>query len=119
MIEELLQSDTICRELTELQMQMVYCMGTERDATKIQQEIIPDILKNKPLHIKPEALEEEDIEEMIHPEEFDDKMQKMEESFGRMVDMQKQGSDVFFGGFSQMKRFDFFRDMSNWFVPFL
>ena len=68
MIEELLQSDTICRELTELQMQMVYCMGTERDATKIQQEIIPDILKNKPLHIKPEALEEEDIEEMIHPE---------------------------------------------------
>lgn len=118
MIEELLQSDTICRELTELQMQMVYCMGTERDATKIQQEIIPDILKNKPLHIKPEALEEEDIEEMIHPEEFDDKMQKMEESFGRMVDMQKQGSDVFFSGFSQMKRFDFFRDMSNWFVPF-
>lgn len=76
MIEELLQSDTICRELTELQMQMVYCMGTERDATKIQQEIIPDILKNKPLHIKPEALEEEDIEEMIHPEEFDDKCRR-------------------------------------------
>ena len=35
-----------------------------------------------------------------------------------MQDMQKQGSDIYFGGFSQMKRFPFFRDAINWFVPF-
>jgi tetratricopeptide (TPR) repeat protein len=35
-----------------------------------------------------------------------------------MIDMQKQGSDIYFGGFSQMKRFPFFRDAINWFVPF-
>ncbi len=119
-IQELLQSEAVCRELAELQMQMVYCMGAERDATEIQQEIMPDILNNKPLHIKPQMFDEDeqDIEELIHPEEFDERMQKMEDSFQRMVDMQQQGSDVFFGGFSQMKRFDFFREIANWFVPF-
>ena len=42
----------------------------------------------------------------------------MEASFQRMVNMQKQGSDIYFGGFSQMKRFSFFNELSNWFVPF-
>ena len=35
-----------------------------------------------------------------------------------MMDMQKKGSDIYFGGFSQMKRFPFFYDISNWFTPF-
>ena len=35
-----------------------------------------------------------------------------------MVNMQKQGADVFFDGFSQMKSFDFFNTASNWFVPY-
>ena len=35
-----------------------------------------------------------------------------------MIDMQKQGSDVYFGGFSQMKRYPFFNEISNWFTPF-
>ncbi len=119
-IRELLQSEAVCRELAELQMQMVYCMGAERDATEIRQDIMPDLLNGQALHIRPQMLDEDDIDlqELIHPEEFDERMQKMEESFRRMVDMQQQGSDVFFGGFSQMKRFDFFREVANWFVPF-
>ena len=32
--------------------------------------------------------------------------------------MQKNGSDIFFSGFSQMKRIPFFRKYVNWFVPF-
>ena len=42
----------------------------------------------------------------------------MEESFQKMAEMQKQGTDIYFGGFSQMKRFPFFNELSNWFVPF-
>jgi hypothetical protein len=38
--------------------------------------------------------------------------------FSRFSDMEKQGSDIYFGGFSQMKRFPFFYTLSNWFVPF-
>ena len=36
----------------------------------------------------------------------------------RMMDMQKQGVDVFYHGFSQIKRYPFFYDISNWLVPF-
>lgn len=32
--------------------------------------------------------------------------------------MQKAGSDIYFGGFSQMKRFPFFYHAANWFCPF-
>ena len=32
--------------------------------------------------------------------------------------MQTQASDIYLGGVSQMKRFPFFRDAINWFVPF-
>ena len=35
-----------------------------------------------------------------------------------MAEMQRQGSDIYFGGFSQMKRYSFFSQLSNWFVPF-
>ena len=45
-------------------------------------------------------------------------MEQLEEKVRKMMDMQKQGSDIYFGGFSQMKRFPFFSDMVNWFTPF-
>ena len=45
-------------------------------------------------------------------------MEKLEASMKRMNDMQRQGSDVYFGGFSQMKRFPFFSVVANWFMPF-
>ena len=42
----------------------------------------------------------------------------MERSIRKMMDMRRQGADIYFGGFSQMKRFSFFYTLSNWFVPF-
>ena len=32
--------------------------------------------------------------------------------------MQRQGADIYFGGFSRMKRFGFFYTLANWFMPF-
>ena len=45
-------------------------------------------------------------------------MEQMEEKVRKMMDMQKQGSDIYSGGFRQMKQFPFFYDMVNWFTPF-
>ena len=39
-------------------------------------------------------------------------------SYQKIINMQKQGSDIYFGGFSQMKRFPFFNEMVNWFFSF-
>mgnify|MGYP000804419536 CR=1 FL=1 len=45
-------------------------------------------------------------------------MEKMEQTFKKMQDMQREGADVFFGGFAQMKRFSFFNELINWFLPY-
>lgn len=36
-----------------------------------------------------------------------------------MMDMREKGVDIYFSGFSQMKRFPFFSSLVNWFVPFI
>ena len=121
LILSLLSSKKVCEELTELQMQLVYCLNAEKDTHTIQQEIMPDIIKNNNLKINQfmiEEREEDPMEEILHPEASEERMEKLEATFGRMMDMQKQGSDIYFGGFSQMKRFPFFYDISNWLMPF-
>lgn len=114
--------DKTCRdELTELQIQLYYCLDAENDERKIREEIMPDIMSGSRVRVTKHGLEEMDddtLEDILHPDTAERNMEKMEQSVQRMVDMQKQGSDIYFAGFSQMKRFPFFNDLSNWFVPF-
>lgn len=120
-IADLLQSEQVCNELTELQMQLVYTLNAEKDTTTIQQEIMPDLIKHNNMRITRNGLEElpdDPMEDILHPDAEEQRMEKLEATFQRMMDMQRQGADIYFGGFSQMKRFPFFYDMSNWLVPF-
>lgn len=121
LVAELLQSKRVCRELTELQMQLVYTLDAEKDTTTIRDEIMPDLMKNNNFRITQDGIEEvedDPMEDILHPDAAEQRMERLEASFQRMMDMQKQGADIYFGGFSQMKRFPFFYDMSNWLVPF-
>ncbi len=118
---ELLKSPKACRELTELQMQMVYALNAEKDTSTIQKEIIPDLMKDSSFrmtHNGIEEVKEDPLEDVLNPDASEQRMERLEESFNRMKNMQKEGVDIYFGGFSQMKRFPFFYDISNWFVPF-
>ena len=120
-VSELLVDEQCVQELIELQLQMILCMETEADRHKIQEEILPEIMKNNQFKITPNGIEEREedtLEEILHPEASERRMEKLEESLQKMADMHKAGSDIYFGGFAQMKFFDFFKDMSNWFVPF-
>ena len=111
----------VCDELTELQMQLVFCFKAEKDTSTIRQEIMPDLLKNNSFRVTRKGLEEMDedpMEDILNPGASEKRMEQVEASFQRMIDMQKQGSDIFFGGFSQMKRFPFFYDICNWLIPF-
>lgn len=121
MVTQLCEDEHCCQELVELQMQMIYCMDAEADTRRIQDEIMPDLLKNSHVKITRDGIvdaEEDSLEDILHPDAAEQNMEKMEESIKKMADMQKQGSDIYFGGFSQMKRFPFFSDVSNWLVPF-
>ena len=120
-VEKLLEDEMVCQELVELEQQIYFCMNAEKDNQTLQQEIIPELLNNSNFRVTRngiEEIEEDSMEDILHPDAEERRMEKVEESYRRMQDMQKQGSDIYFGGFSQMKRFPFFRDAINWFVPF-
>ena len=118
---ELLEDEAVCQELVELQQQIIFCINAEKDTQTIQHEIMPDLLKNNNFRVTRqgiEEIEETPLDDILHPDAEEKRMEQVEESFRRMQNMQKQGSDIYFGGFSQMKRFPFFRDSINWLVPF-
>lgn len=122
LVEELLKSKRVCAELTELQIQMIYAMDAEADTNTINREIIPDFLENNSrLRVTKDGIEEmEDnaLEDVLNPDAAEQRMEKLEQSYQRMIDMQRKGADIFYGSFSQIKRYPFFYDISNWFVPF-
>ena len=120
-INTLCQDEQTCRELVELQMQMFYCMNADADNEKLQKDIIPNLMKGSNISISRAGIvekEEDEVDEMLNPGAADQAMEEMERNFNQMMNMQKAGSDIYFGGFSQMKRFAFFATLSNWFVPF-
>ena len=121
LIEQTLQNPNYMKELIELQKQVFYCMSADEDRNTIEKEIMPELLKNQQKmqqRDEQELTEESLLDDILHPDAEEQEIEKLESSFRRMIDMQKQGSDVYFGGFSQMKRFPFFNEISNWFTPF-
>lgn len=120
-IQEFLNDKSIKRELYELQIQMVYCRNAKRDNEKLQRDIMPTLLRNQSFEINGFEIrekEENTIEDILNPDAADQKMEEMEKSIRKMMDMRDQGVDIYFGGFSQMKRFSFFYTLPNWFIPF-
>jgi len=120
-IGHLLETEEVCKELTALQQQIYLCLNAEKDNETIQHEILPGLLNNSNFRVTRngiEEVEEDPMEDILHPDAEERRMEEMEENYRKMQDMQKQGSDIYFGGFSQMKRFTFFKDAMNWFVPF-
>ena len=122
LVDEMLEDENCCRELTELQELLIYCVNTEKDQITIQNEIMPELLNNQEFHIARNSVderEEEILRDIMNPEEFDQKMENLENNFRKMMELRQQGTDIYFGGFSQMKHFPFFDDLSNWFMPFI
>lgn len=120
-IREYCGNDGNIQQLVELQKQLYFCLNAERDNEAIQKDIMPDIIKNSNLNITRFGIEEKDedtLQNILNPEAQEEAIDKVEQSFRKMVEMQKAGSDIYFGGFSQMKRFSFFFQTANWFAPF-
>lgn len=121
LVTRLIEHADVRQELQELQMQIVYCQNAERDNVRLRNDIMPTLLNNQNLEITRFGIKEkidDPMEDILHPDAADHKMEAIEESIRKMNDMRKQGVDIYFGGFSQMKRFPFFYTLSNWFMPF-
>lgn len=122
LVDQLLEDEACCQELVELQKQLIFCLDAERDHAILQNEIMPDLMKQPGgLRITRNGIEEapeDELNEILHPDEAEANLERIEASYQKIINMQKQGSDIYFGGFSQMKRFPFFNEMVNWFFSF-
>ncbi len=115
------EDEETMRQLSELQMQIFFCINAERDEAEIKRDIMPNLMKNKGFDITRHGIvekQEDPMQDILDPEASDRAMEELEKSFERMNEMQRNGSDIYFGGFSQMKRYPFFYTLCNWFCRF-
>ncbi len=109
------------KDVTEVFRQLLKSRDTERITRKMNDEIIPsmrNISGNISSIIKDrEGLDAESIEDMeqwqklVDDAGITDKMREMSE-------LQESGGDIMMTTFSHLKDFPFFREISNWFIPF-
>jgi len=111
------------RQVERILLQLLGSRETEKIKQKIQEEIIPEMIR-----ISPNIRNKFNIDHLMNPESDDDRnpewstlfddspglIDKMEE----MAQMQSEGADVFLASFGMFKRFPFFNELVNWFVPF-
>ena len=118
--EEIASDEKTNSDLFALQTQMVNCLNASRDQDIIKNEVLPDFISSKGApNIDIRIIEDPDeIEDFAEREEMEKKIEDMEDKVEKIVNMQKNGSDMYFGGFAMMKNIPFFNTLANWFCPF-
>jgi tetratricopeptide (TPR) repeat protein len=111
------------KNIEAIVIQFLKALETEKITKKIREEILPEMMKMK------STLEEKlDLEDILSSKNIDDENPEWETVFKDTPDLyhkieefsalQMEGSDVFLSAFAMLKRFPFFEEMSNWFLPF-
>ena len=95
---------------------------TEKITKRLTEEIIPEMMKLSPMIGKKIKLDEWMGESGL--DEKNPEWQKILDESGltdklqEFSNLQLEGADVFHSTFSNLKNYPFFREMSNWFLPF-
>lgn len=113
-----LHQKEVLAELVELQKQVVFCLSAEKDSQTVDNDIISNVPLNDYRDLIKDDSTDSSLNEILHPEQEEEKAEKLEQSVLNMMKMEKAGSDIYFGGFSKMKNFAFFHRLSNWFIPY-
>lgn len=107
------------KDLFNIQMQILNCGETERINKFMNEEFLPEMMKNPLLKRDKIGLDSITSEDSYNPEwekwiESKDIKNKM----NIMNKLHATGADIHMASFANMKNFPFFRDISNWFLPF-
>src|SRR5512133_2417011 len=104
-------------------LQIIRSRETEKLSRRMQEEILPKVVKLQPKieeKLDLESLLGESGEEGRNPdwhEMFKDS-EEMYKTMEELANLQMDGSDVYMSAFAGLKNFDFFRTLRNWFIPF-
>lgn len=96
---------------------------TEKVARKLQDEILPQVIK-----FNEDLSEKLDLDKLLQSgdpldknpdwEKYFDNQPELTRKLEELTNMQLEGVDVFLSAFAQLKAFPFFSDLPNWFLPF-
>lgn len=104
-------------------LQAIRSRDTEKLSKRMNEEILPKVVK-----LKPRIEEKLDLDKILgeNPEDGQNPdwsamfsgSEEMYKTMEELTNLQMEGSDVYMSAFSGLKRFDFFRELRNWFIPF-
>lgn len=121
----LAQDEQLKGELILLQRQLLLSMETAKAEKKLQNEILPDLLKNSNYQRNKMGMEqmEEDLAQALRGEpnaEWENMQgnKQLADNMKAIISMGKEGIDINLGTFSALKGFAFFQSISHWFAPF-
>lgn len=110
------------RRFREIVFGMIRTRDTDRVATKMKEEVIPEIMKLRPEILSKMREAGGDMESMGFEDnpEWQEIFKKsgLADKMKELSEMQEDGSDLMMVAFSNLKQFTFFNDVSNWFLPF-
>lgn len=117
------KQEQLQQEIEAVVFQLIRSKDTERVTQKLQDEILPEMMK-----MAPRISEKLDLDEMLSDEFLEEKNPDWESMFTdspEMMDkltefsnLQMEGADVYMSAFSRLKHFPFFNELSNWLLPF-
>lgn len=121
-IESIKEIDTWNIDVKTAYLELIRTRDTDRISRKMQDELIPEMLKLRPdlykklndsnAMIDISSIEENpEWEEMLQNSGITDKIKELNK-------LQEEGGDVFMSTFSHLKSFPFFSEIANWFIPF-
>lgn len=122
LLDALLENPMHRKSIKTIIKQFIRSRETEKISKKLTEEIIPEMMKFNSM-----AGKKLNMEELMGDLDFSDKnpewKKELEESgladkLQEYSNLQMEGADVFHSTFSHLKNFPFFRELSNWFLPF-
>ena len=110
------------RRMREVLMNIIRSRDTQRISTKMQNEVLPELMKLRPeiLSKLKNVTRESDIEMLDANPEWEELLNKngLGDKLKELTEMQMDGGDVMMMAFSNLKNYPFFNNVGNWFIPF-
>lgn len=121
-LESLVDEDGMKKKIRTVVFALIKTRDTDRVSRKMQKDVIPGLMQFGPDIIKrlKKASEETSFADMEGNPEWGELLKKsgLEEKIRELTEMQSDGADVMMSAFSNLKGYPFFRQLSNWMLPF-
>lgn len=120
--KDLLENPVYLEGVRLLQKELLICKQTDSATKKMDEEIIPAMMKST--YFRPTKFGFQNVDDYMNPKDSDPTGEKenerknIEKKLKEISDMHLNGLDVYMTTFSHLKHFPFFRQMANWFYPF-